>query len=233
MCGRYSLDAPGRALAELLQLPSQPALPLRYNIAPMQSVPVARLAADGVRELVLAQWGLVPHWAKDPAIGNQLINARSETVAEKPSFRDAFRKRRCLIPADGFFEWAGAKGTKRQPFHFRLSDGLPFAFAGLWERWHGQDGEMLGTCCLLTTAANEVVRPIHDRMPVLLGPGDFGEWLDPEGKAAGLKALLRPYAGGDLEAVAVSTWVNSARHEGPRCLRPADAGPPGLWDAPG
>jgi putative SOS response-associated peptidase YedK len=144
-----------------------------------------------------------------------------KTADQLPTFRSAFRKRRCLIPADGFFEWVRA-GGQRQPYHFRLQGGRPFAFAGLWECWHGEDGELLETCAILTTAANEIVRPVHERMPVILGHGDFAAWLDNSAQAAGLKALLRPYAGGDLEAVPVSTWVNNARHEGARCLEPAD-----------
>jgi putative SOS response-associated peptidase YedK len=218
MCGRYSLDAPGRALAELLQLPSQPALPLRYNIAPTQPVPVARDGAGG-RELVLARWGLVPHWAQDPSIGNRLINARSETVAEKPSFRDAFRKRRCLVPATGFYESLASPGGK-QPFHFRLLGGRPFAFAGLWERWD-KGAEPVESCTILTTEANAVVRPVHERMPVILRPEDFAGWLDPLGNPAALQALLRPYPAEEMEARAVGRWVNDPRHEGADCLTPA------------
>src|SRR5262249_2348699 len=152
-----------------------------------------------------------PSWSKETKSGP--INARSETADTLPTFRSAFRKRRCLIPADGFFEWVRS-GDKRQPWHFRLSDGRPFAFAGLWECWQGADGELLETCAILTTAANAVVRPVHPRMPVLLGHGDFGAWLDAAAGKDDLKGLLRPYAGGDLKAVAVGTFVNNARNEG-------------------
>jgi putative SOS response-associated peptidase YedK len=172
---------------------------------------------------------LVPSWAQHPGKGDGLINARAETADKLPAFRHAFRQRRCLIPADGFFEWRRTAG-KRQPYHFHLSGDRPFAFAGLWERWHGDDGAALESCCLLTTAANSVVRPVHERMPVLLDAGDFGAWLDPTATVKELKVLLRPYAGDDLQAVAVSTWVNNAKHEGPRCLEPANE-QPGLRDA--
>ena len=232
MCGRFSLRAKPSDLARLFDLADVPLLAERYNVAPAQPVAVVR-EDGGTRALALLRWGLVPAWSQAGDRGAGPINARSETADQLPTFRHAFRKRRCLILADGFYEWAGAKGGPRRPFHFRLRDGRPFAFAGLWERWEGDDGELLETCCILTTAANEIVRPVRERMPVILGHGDFGAWLDSEAEVGQLKGLLRPYAGGDLQAVAVSPWVNSARHEGPRCLRPADAGPPGRWDAQG
>src|SRR5262249_34172007 len=144
--------------------------------------------------------------------------------------RHAFRQKRCLIPADGFYEWVRGPGKgRRQPFHFHLEDDRPFAFAGLWER-HGHNGAALESCCLLTTKANDVVRPVHDRMPVILGADDFGAWLDAAATVQELKELLRPYAGDDLQVVPVNPWVNNARHEGARCLEPADE-QPGLWDA--
>src|SRR5262245_35107324 len=181
MCGRFTLATSRAQLADLFRLAGGPELPLRYNIAPTQPVPVVRAAGDG-RALALARWGLIPRWATDPAIGNRLINARSETVAEKPSFRDAFRKRRCLIPATGFYEWAKTAGGK-QPYHFRLLDGRPFAFAGLWERWD-RGGEPVESCTILTTAANAVVRPVHERMPVILPAEAFAAWLDNRGVPA-------------------------------------------------
>ncbi len=219
MCGRYTLTASGQELVDLFGLPEAPVLDPRYNVAPSQAVPVVRAGAAG-RQLVLARWGLIPHWANDPAIGNRLINARSDTAAEKPSFRDAFRKRRCLIPATGFYEWQ-KQGGRKQPFHFRLADGRPFAFAGLWEQW--DKGEQpVESCTVLTTAANDVVRPVHECMPVILRPGDFSAWLDPLGSPAGLQALLRPYPAGEMEGRAVSRRVNDPRHEGPNCLVPAE-----------
>src|SRR5262245_35824605 len=226
MCGRRSLRARGEDLARLFGLADVPLLAERYNVAPTQPVPVVR-QDDGTRTLALLRWGLVPSWAQPDKAGP--INARSETADTLPTFRSAFRKRRCLIPADGFFEGVRS-GTKHQPCYFRLSDGRPFAFAGLWECWHGEDGELLETCAILTAEANDVVRPVHPRMPVLLGHGDFGPWLDPAAKAGDLKPLLRPYAGRDLEAVPVSTFANNARSEGPRCLGPPAVGQTGLWD---
>ena len=173
------------------------------------------------RELVWLRWGLIPSWARDPAIGNRLINARAETVGEKPAFRAALRRRRCLIAADGFYEWQRA-GARKQPYFIRLRDDRPFAFAGLWESWEGADHSALETCTILTTDANEVMRPIHDRMPVILAPDDYARWLDPAIESpAPLAGLLRPYAADDLTASAVSPHVNSPAHEDPRCIEPA------------
>ncbi len=219
MCGRYTLTATGQELAELFGLPEAPVFDPRYNIAPTQPVPLVR-AGPGGRELVLARWGLIPHWAQDPSIGNRLINARAETVAEKASFRDAFRRRRCLVPATGFYEWHN-QGGRKQPFHFRLADGRPFAFAGLWERWQGPEGA-LESCTVLTTAANAVVRPVHERMPVLLDPRDYAQWLDAgPSRPEELLPLLRPFPEGPMVAVPVGRWVNDPRHEGATCLSPA------------
>ncbi len=163
-------------------------------------------------------WGLVPHWSRD---ATAFINARSESAANKPAFRDAFHKRRCLIPADGFFEWQ-KRGTRKQPYYFQHRDGRPFAFAGLWERWQGTEGETVETCAILTTKANETVRPVHERMPVILPPEDFGHWLDPAvQKPEAVQALLRPYPAGEMESYPVSAFVNNARNEGPRCVEPA------------
>ena len=168
---------------------------------------------------MLLKWGLVPRWAKDPGIGNKLINARSETVTEKPSFRGAFARRRVLVPADGFFEWS-RRGDRKRPFYFHMRDGEPFAIAGLWERWEGEGGP-LETCTLLTTEANELLAPYHDRMPVILGPGDYEAWLDAdERRPELLTPLLRPYSPGEMSAYAVSAIVNSPSNDGPRCVEP-------------
>jgi putative SOS response-associated peptidase YedK len=167
----------------------------------------------------LLRWGLVPSWAKDKGIGARLLNARAETAATQPSFRSAFKKRRCLIPADGFFEWAKVEGRK-QPFYFTLQDGGPFAFAGLWEEWKGE-GEPLRSCAILTTEANDVVRPVHERMPVILAPDDYTKWLGPAARSQEeLLPLLRPLPGEALVARPVSPFVNSARNEGPGCVEP-------------
>jgi putative SOS response-associated peptidase YedK len=213
MCGRYTLHVPGDDLVKAFNLAEAPELPFRYNISPMQAVPVVRL--DGTdRRLSLVRWGLVPRWAKDSSRAAGLIIARSETVEEKPTFRDAFRKRRCLIPADGFHEWkATAKG--KQPFYFQGADGRPFAFAGLWERWHPPEGEQLETCTILTTRANELVAPLHERMPVILQPSYYADWLDPACPADRLHLWLRPVPADVMTAVPVSTRVNNAWNEGP------------------
>jgi putative SOS response-associated peptidase YedK len=162
----------------------------------------------------------VPSWAKEPAIGSRLINARAETVAEKPAFRAAFKARRCLIPTSGFYEWQATGGKQKQPYLIRMRDGRPFALAGLWERWQGGDGGLVETCAILTTTANEVVRPVHERMPVIVARADFVAWLDPRTSAAELHALLRPYPAEAMEAVPVGRYVGNPRNEGPRCLAP-------------
>jgi putative SOS response-associated peptidase YedK len=184
---------------------------------------VVRVAPDGEeREVTHVRWGLIPGWAKDPAALPLLINARAETAAEKPAFRGAMRYRRCLVPADGFFEWQRV-GREKQPFHMRRRDGAPFALAGLWERWLGPDGSEIDTCALLTTEANELMRPIHDRMPVILDPPDFDLWLDPSVQdVEAIRPLLRPYPSEAMVAFPVSPLVNSARNDDPQCVLPLD-----------
>ena len=221
MCGRYTLLASPEALQEQFGLAEVPDLSPRYNIAPTQQVAaVRRPAGQQRRELVLLRWGLVPPWADDPAIGSRLLNARAETVADKPSFRPALRCRRCLILADGFFEWQAVNG-KKQPHYFRLRDGRPFAIAGLWERWaRGGDGAV-ESCTLITTEANELVRPLHDRMPAILPPEAYEVWLDPAVQhPATLRPLLRPYEAGEMVACPVSTRVNSPRNDDAGCVQP-------------
>ncbi len=219
MCGRFTLTATPEALAALFDLPDAPALPPRYNIAPTQPVAVVRTAPhDGRRELALVRWGLIPSWAKDPSIGSRLINARAETVAEKPSFRSAFKRRRCLVPASGFYEWR-AEGGRKQPYYIYAADGAPLAIAGLWEHWEGPEGDVVESCTLLTTEANDLVRPIHDRMPVFLPPAAFADWLDPDIDQPGpLLALLAPYPAAAMAAHAVSPLVNAVRNDGPACV---------------
>lgn len=220
MCGRFTLRAPASVVAEQFALFETAAFGPRYNIAPSQPVPVVRLAsgrAPPARELAWPAWGLVPSWAKDPAIGNRLINARAETVAEKPAFRGAFRQRRCLVAADGFYEWQAA-GRQRQPYFFHRRDDRPFAFAGLWEAWEGPDHAVRETCTLLTTAADDLMRPIHDRRPLILAPGDYAAWLDPASPPQRLAALLLSAADAELEVYPVSTLVNNPRHDSPQCI---------------
>ncbi|HUU84117.1 MAG TPA: SOS response-associated peptidase [Phycisphaerae bacterium] len=223
MCGRYTLGAPDDDLADLLDLPETPSLEPRYNIAPTQPVPVVRLMPAGeVRELQMLHWGLIPSWSKDPAMGARMINARSETAAEKPAFRTAMRQRRCLIPADGFYEWQRTAGRK-QPHYIRKRDRAPFAFAGLWEHWEGPEGAVIESCTILTTTPNDLLRPLHDRMPVILEPSDYALWLDAAvNDASRVQPLLRPYQPDDLIAHPVGTHVNSPRNEDPRCTEPLE-----------
>ncbi|MFN2190460.1 MAG: SOS response-associated peptidase, partial [Candidatus Promineifilaceae bacterium] len=172
MCGRFTLVAPGEAIAELFDLTDIPSLVPRYNIAPTQPVAAVRLSqSTGDRELTYFHWGLIPRWAKDTKIGSRMINARSETAAEKPSFRSAFKYRRCLVPADGFYEWQKVNGGK-QPVRIQMKNGDPFAIAGLWENWISSDGSEIDSCTLLTTEPNDLLRAVHNRMPVLLHPDD-------------------------------------------------------------
>lgn len=199
-----------------------PDLGARYNIAPSQDV--LAVPNQGPPHAEVFRWGLVPYWAKDAAVGNKLANARGESLAEKPSFREALRRRRCLVLADGFYEWR-TDGTGKTPYHFRLPDGAPFAMAGLWETWRAPgsppDAPRLHTCCLITTDANAVVGQLHDRMPVILPPEDWARWLQPgQVEPAEVTPLLRPYAGA-MEAVQVSRYVNRAGQEGPQCIEPA------------
>jgi putative SOS response-associated peptidase YedK len=225
MCGRFTLHTSPSQLAELFDLPETPLLVPRYNIAPTQPVGIVRLNSQmGQREWALVHWGLVPSWSKDPSIGARLVNARAETVDEKPSFRAAFRRRRCLVPADGFYEWQRTGGQK-QPYHIQIGDGQPFAFAGLWEYWEGADGSGLESCTILTTGANELMAPIHDRMPVVVAPEDYADWLGPgteqdKRELSQLRHLLRPYPAELMRAVPVSPFVNNARNEGEACIAP-------------
>jgi putative SOS response-associated peptidase YedK len=220
MCGRFTLRTPASAIAEQFSLLEVPDLQPRFNIAPSQPVPVVRSDPQQVaqRQLVFLHWGLVPSWADDPKIGNRMINARAETVAEKPSYRTALRRRRCLIVADGFYEWKTV-AKRRQPMHIQFRDGRPFGIAGLWESGEGADHSALESCTILTTEANELVRPIHDRMPVIIQPADYARWLDPaEQKAEAVLPLLRPYAASEMEAYAVNPRVNSPARDDEACL---------------
>jgi putative SOS response-associated peptidase YedK len=220
MCGRYTLTRPADLVEELGVEPKGELAP-RYNIAPTQNLPVVRATREGGgRELAVMRWGLIPSWAKDEKIGNKLINARSETAAEKPSFRSAMKSRRCLILADGFFEWAKIEGAK-QPHYIHLKDHKPFVFAGLWERW-SKDPEQgpVDSYTILTTSANEAIRPLHDRMPVILDPASHDLWLDPEVGAGEVKDLLKPYADEAIEYEPVSRLVNNPRNDVPQCVEP-------------
>ncbi|MGP0592222.1 SOS response-associated peptidase [Nitrospira sp. T9] len=221
MCGRFTRKENFQHLAEQLGLKVLPPLSPRYNIAPSQLVACVRTNLEsGQRECTELKWGLVPSWAKDPSIGNKLINARGETVAEKPAFRKAFKQQRCLVLADGFYEWK-QEGKTKQPYYVRFKDQRLFAFAGLWERWKKNEADPLETCTLITTAPNAVMEFIHHRMPVILTSKDYADWLDPSLQAIErINALLRPYPPEEMEAYPVSQLVNNPRHDRPECVVP-------------
>lgn len=219
MCGRFSLAALPDTLADHFGLTEVPALAPRYNIAPSQAIAVIRGNATG-RVCNQLRWGLVPAWSKTPETKYSTINARAETVADKPAYRDAFRHRRCLIPATGFYEWQQG-GTSRIPHYIRLRDGGLFAFAGLWEHWQQAD-RSLDSCTLIVTSANAQMAPIHARMPVILAPEHYATWLDPSHTdRERLLSLLVPCPADALEAWPVSRRVNDPHHDSPRCLEPA------------
>ena len=224
MCGRFTLRTPAAAVAERFALLEIPPFSPRFNIAPTQPVPVVRLRPEGPdprRHLAFLRWGLVPGWAKDPAIGNRMINARAETAAEKPAFRAAWRRRRCLIAADGFYEWR-KEGARKQPYFIHQVDDGPFGFAGLWESWEGPDHGAIETCTILTTDANALIRPIHDRMPVILPPEAYARWLDIDvDRPDELRALMVPYASEAMAAYPIATTVNNPANDAPACLEAA------------
>jgi putative SOS response-associated peptidase YedK len=218
MCGRYSITTPVEGMQRAFGFPERPNLKPRYNLAPTQEAPIVRLGEDGRRHLASLRWGLIPSWAKEAAIGNKMINARAESLVEKPSFRGPLKSRRCLVPADGFYEWMKTDGAK-QPYRIGLADGGVFAFAGLWDRWVPPGQEALETFTIITTGANELVAPIHDRMPVMLDPAAYDLWLMAPAKdaLAALDARIRPRA---MTAYRVGTCVNSPRNNDPACMEP-------------
>ena len=217
MCGRYSITTAPEAMRRLFNFEDVPNLPPRWNVAPTQAAPVVR-ETDGVRRLDQLRWGLVPSWSKDMSGAARMINARAETVAEKPAFRAAFRQRRCLVPADGFYEWQ-PRGREKQPFRVTLRDAAPFAFAGLWESWtRPEDGEVVETYCIITTEAAASIAHIHHRVPVMLDPGDFAAWLG--GPFDRLAALLRPMADARLESHEVSPRVGNVRNDDAGLIEP-------------
>lgn len=220
MCSRYSLSAPPEAIAKLFAVEIKEPFPPRYNIAPTEPVAIVRNGMKGEREFALVRWGLIPSWVKDPREFSTLINARSETAAEKPSFRGAMRHRRCLVPADGFYEWTGKPGAKR-PHLIRPKNHAPFAFAGLFEHWLGADGSELETMAILTTAANADMTTIHDRMPLILSPKDYARWLDCKpGTAETVEDLMQVMPEGRLDIVEVNPKLNNPRNEGPELQTP-------------
>jgi putative SOS response-associated peptidase YedK len=218
MCGRFTQTHSAEDIAAAFGLTEIPQWQPRYNVAPTQVVPAIVATSDRDRQFKPLRWGLIPSWAKDLSIGAKLINARAETLQEKPSFRDAFKRRRCLIVADGFYEWKKQAG-KKQPFYFRLENGEPFAFAGLWDCWHSSEGDTLETCTIITTNANDLAATVHDRMPVILPPEHYNRWLDPNRQpTTDLQSLLRPYPTEAMTAYPVSGVVNSPAHDQPDCV---------------
>ncbi|MCP2501329.1 MAG: SOS response-associated peptidase [Deltaproteobacteria bacterium] len=221
MCGRFTLFEADKVLSKEFGVSGVPPLSPRYNIAPSQPIAAVRTPHTGIgRELALLRWGLIPSWSKDPAIGNRLINARAETVREKPSFRNAFRRHRCLIPTNGFYEWQRQERGK-QPYFVRMRDERIFAFAGLWDRWESPDDGIIETCAILTTAANAVLAPIHDRMPVILPQAEYARWLDPALKDPdSLSPLLVPFPPEEMLAIPVSPRVNAPSTDDEKCIAP-------------
>jgi len=221
MCGRFTLTIDPYHLQEAFPwavIPND--LQPRYNIAPSQ--PVAVIPNTGDNKVALYKWGLIPSWSKDPAIGDRMINARSESLAEKPSFRNPYRRRRCLILADGFYEWKQNPGMKsKQPVFIHLKDNRPFAFAGLWELWNSPDGSEIRSCTIITTQPNSLLEPIHNRMPVILPPDAYKLWLAPEEQQpAQLNSLLVPYPADEMVAFPVSKMVNSPEYDTPDLVNP-------------
>jgi len=225
MCGRYTITSPAQVIADVFGVAEPIELAPRYNVCPGQDVPVVR-SRHGADERVLGmlRWGLVPWFMKTPPPAGRMINARAETAATSPSFREALQRRRCLLPADGFFEWrpGATRRDPKQPFYVHRDDARPIALAGLWERWKAPDGTRLESCTVLTTTPNELLAPVHDRMPVLLAPDAWSLWLDREMQdVAHLAPLLVPAPPDDLVVTPVGTWVNDAKHDDPRCIAPA------------
>jgi putative SOS response-associated peptidase YedK len=215
MCGRYILSADAQVVQQTFKLDSLPPLAPRYNIAPSQPVPI--ITNDKPTELTIVQWGLIPSWSKDPKIGYKMINARSESIHEKPSFRTPFKYRRCLIPGSGFYEWVKADDGK-QPYLIHLPEKEVFAFAGLWEIWHSSEGEEVWTCTILTTEANDTIRHLHHRMPVILDENSHSIWLDKDSEPDELKTLFTPYDSNKTKYFPVSKAVNSPQNDNPSLI---------------
>ena len=219
MCGRYTLHHKPAEIEERFEVDFDNSdFTPRYNIAPSQMI--ATIRQTDTREVALCKWGLIPFWAKDPAIGNKMINAKAETLAEKPSFKNALAKRRCLIPADGFYEWKKQGKTPSKPIYIRRRDNGLFAFAGLWETWKTPEGDKLQSCTIVTTEPNELIAKFHHRMAVILRPEDEATWLDPKNSATDVLPLLKPYPPEELEAFEVSRAVNTPSVDDASCIAP-------------
>ena len=231
MCGRFGVFSPPERLAEKFGLDQAPEISPRYNIAPGTDILTVR--AEGDRPVLcsaLVRWGLIPFWAEDMALGAKMINARAETFFRKPAFRKAAQNRRCLIPADGFYEWADRRKDSRKPFFISLKSGEPFGLAGIWEVWHGPDRGAVESAAIITTEANSLMAPIHNRMPVIIPESGYSRWLDPgETDATALDDLLTPFPAETMIASPVGSYVNNPRHEGRECLAPDSAEQLSLW----
>ncbi len=224
MCGRYTITSAPEAIRALFRYEEQPNFPPRYNVAPTQPIPIVRLH-EGKRQFALVRWGLLPSWVRDPKTFTLLINARGESVIDKPAFRAAMKRRRCLIPADGFYEWK-AVGGRKQPYYVRQTSGAPMAFAGLWECWTGPNGEEMETAAIVTTNANRLLTPIHARMPVIVQPEAFDLWLNcADVDATTAAALIAPAPDNLLESYEVSTAVNRTANDNPKLVERLAATP--------
>jgi putative SOS response-associated peptidase YedK len=227
MCGRFLLFSSGDEIARALSSPPPPPFAARYNIAPTQTVIGLRWSKETDREWARFRWGLIPSWAKDDRSAARMINARVETAAEKPAFRSAFKRRRCLLPADGFYEWQKI-GRRKRPLCIRVRDNHPFAFAGLWDRWHGPDGPV-ESCTILTTEANSLLRTVHDRMPVILPPHHFEAWLDKDQQdLTRIHSLLVPFPSDAMRLYPVGPQVGDVHNDDSSCAAPLDVGGPSL-----
>ncbi len=218
MCGRYAITTAPEAMRQLFRYLQQPNFPARYNVAPTQPVPIVRMV-EGRREFALVRWGLIPAWVKDPRAFSLIINARGESVLDKPAFKNAMKYRRCLVPADGFFEWKRG-GERKQPYFVQRKGGGPLAFAGLWESWMGPNGEEQETAAIVTTTASRSIAHIHDRMPVILPPEAFDFWLDPKVDAQSAMAAIQPAPDAELEFFPVSSAVNRTANDSPMLVEP-------------
>lgn len=218
MCGRFAICISATELAKLFNLTHVEDMAPRYNVAPSQKIPAVRIGRDG-RQLNYLLWGLVPHMTKETPRTTLYINVRSETATKKPTFKEAFAFRRCLLPASGFYEWKKFSRGK-QPYYFKHPDDRPLALGGLWDRWQNPSGEAVESCAILTTAANETVRPLHHRMPVIIEPEDFTDWLDPATEPKQLAPVLAPYPAANLMSYPVNRLVNRVQNDGPECIQP-------------
>jgi len=221
VCGRYAITSAPEAIRALFRYPERPNFPPRYNVAPTQPVPIVRLT-ESERHFALVRWGLIPAWVKDPKNFALLINARGESVQDKPAFKNAMKRRRCLFPADGFYEWK-TEGGRRRAFHLRKAGGGPIAFAGLWETWIGPNGEEIDTAAIVTTEANREMGAVHHRAPVILPPEQFDLWLDDRSEVAAAAGLIAPAPDGSMEVYEVSSAVNKVANDSPDLIEPCSA----------